>query len=66
MEGLQNLKYMLHKGDYTWKLDLRDEYFSVSLEKKIKTICPLPLVKKLVRVPLPLLLDQHHEYSQNC
>ena len=36
-------------------LDLIDAYFSVPLEKKFKTICSIPLVKKLVRVPLPLL-----------
>ena len=33
MEGLQNLKYMLQKGDYMCKLDLKDAYFSVPLEK---------------------------------
>ena len=33
MEGLQNLKYMLQKGDYMCKLDLQDAYFSVPLEK---------------------------------
>ena len=39
-----------------------------SLGKKFKAICSLPLVRKLVRVPLSLLClwDQHHEYSQNC
>ena len=33
MEGLQNLKYMLQKGDYMCKLDLKDAYFSVLLDK---------------------------------
>ena len=33
MEGLQNLKYMLQKGDYMCKLDLQDAYFSFPLEK---------------------------------
>ena len=33
MEGLQNLKYMLQKGDYMCKLDLKDAHFSVALEK---------------------------------
>ena len=33
MEGLQNLKYMLQKGDYMCKLDSKDAYFSVHLEK---------------------------------
>ena len=33
MEGLQNLKYMLQKGDYICKLDLKDAYFSVPLDK---------------------------------
>ena len=46
MEGLQNLKYMLQKGDYMCKLDLKDAYFSVPLEK-------ISLVGKLVRVLLP-------------
>ena len=55
MKGLQNLKYMLEKGDYMCKLDLKDAYFSVSLEKKFKAICSLPLVRELIRVPLPLL-----------
>ena len=32
-EGLQNLKYMLQKGDYMCKLGLKDEYFSVPLAK---------------------------------
>ena len=55
MEGLQNLNYVLQKRDYMCKLDLKDAYFSVPLEKKLKAICSLSLVRKLVRVPLPLL-----------
>ena len=55
MKGLQNLKYLLEKGDYMCTLDLKYTYFSVPLEKKFKAICSLPLVRKLVRVPLPLL-----------
>ena len=59
MEGLKNLKYMLQKEDYMCKLDLKDVYFSglffSSLGKSFKAICSLPLVRKLLRVPLPLL-----------
>ena len=33
IERLQNLKYMLQKGDYMCKLDLKDPYFLVPLEK---------------------------------
>ena len=33
MEGLQNLKYMLQKRHYMCKLDLKDAYFSIPLEK---------------------------------
>ena len=34
MEGLQNLEYMLQKGDYMCKLDLnKDAYFSIPLDK---------------------------------
>ena len=36
------------------KLNLKDAYFFSSLRKKFKGICSLPLVRKLVRVPLPL------------
>ena len=36
MEGLQNLKYMLQKGDYMCKLDSKDAYFSVPLEKNLR------------------------------
>ena len=54
MEALQNLKYMFQKRDYMCKLDLKDSYFSVPLEK-VKAIYSLPLVRKLARVPLPLL-----------
>ena len=63
MEGLQNLKYMLQKGDYMCKLDLKDAYFSVPLEKNSR---------QFVRFRWPgifafaLVWDQHHEYSQNC
>ena len=31
MEGLHHLKFMLRKGDYMCKLDLKDAYFSVPL-----------------------------------
>ena len=50
MECLQNLKYMLQKGYYMRKLNLE-----ISLGKKFKAICLLPLVRKIVRVHLPLL-----------
>ena len=40
MEGLQNLKYMLRKGDYMCKLDLKDTYFSVPLEKILDNLFP--------------------------
>ena len=33
LEVLQNLKYMLQKGDYMHKLDLTVAYFSVLLKK---------------------------------
>ena len=33
MEGLHCLKYVLQKGDYMCKADLKDAYFSVSLHK---------------------------------
>ena len=33
MEGLQSLKYILKKGDYMCKLDLKDAYFFSSLGK---------------------------------
>ena len=33
MEGLHCLTYVLQKGDYMWKIDLRDVYFSVPLHK---------------------------------
>ena len=55
MEGLQNLKYMLEKGDYICKLELKDAYLSVPLEKKFKAIRSLSSVGKLVQDPLPLL-----------
>ena len=38
MEGLQNLKSMLQKGDYMRKLDLKDAYFSVPLKKNSRQI----------------------------
>ena len=55
MEGLQKLKYMLQKEDYMCRLGLKDAYFSVLLEKKFKAFFSFLLVRKLVRVPLPLL-----------
>ena len=33
IEGLHYLKYVLQKGDYMCKVDLKDAYFSVSLHK---------------------------------
>ena len=36
IEGLENLKYILQKGDYMCKLDLKDAYFSVPLEKNLR------------------------------
>ena len=33
MKGLQNLKHMLQKRYYMYKLDLKDAYFSVPLKK---------------------------------
>ena len=55
MEGLQNLKYMLQKGDYMCKTRFKRCVLFSSLGKKFKAICLLSLVRKLVRVPLPLL-----------
>ena len=36
VQGLENLKYMLQKGDCMCKLDLKDAYFSILLEKNSK------------------------------
>ena len=63
VEGLQNLKYMLQKGGYMCKLDLKDAYFSVPLEKDSK-ICfdlgPAPRIfTKLVKVPMTILRKIH-------
>ena len=33
MEGLQNLRYLLQEGDYMCKLDLKDAYYCVPLQK---------------------------------
>ena len=69
MECLQNLKYMLQKGDYMCLTRLKRCILFSSLGKKFKAVCSLPLVRKLVRVLLPLLwfgTSKHHEYSQNC
>ena len=44
MEGLHCLKYVLQKGDYICKIDLKDAYFSVPLHKDSR---------KLVRFPWP-------------
>ena len=33
MEGLQNLRYLLQEGDYLSKLDLKDAYYCVPLQK---------------------------------
>ena len=43
MEGLQNIKYILEKGDYSYKLDLKYEYFSVPLEKNSRQFICLSL-----------------------
>ena len=42
MEGLQNLKYMLQKGDYMCKLDLKDEYFLGPFEKSSRQFVRFP------------------------
>ena len=33
MEGLQSLKYLLDQGDFLCKIDLKDAYFAIPLEK---------------------------------
>ena len=38
MEGLHCLKYVLEKGDYMCKVDLKDAYFSVPLHKDSRTL----------------------------
>ena len=42
MEGLQNLRYFLQEGDGLCKLNLKDTYYCV------------PLQKKLMRNPVPM------------
>ena len=54
MESLQNLKNMLQKGLHV-QTRLKRCIFLSSLGKKFKAVCSLLLVRKLVRVPLPLL-----------
>ena len=34
MEGLKDVKYLLKRGDWMCKLDLKDAYFSVPLETR--------------------------------
>ena len=36
MAGLQNLRYLLQDGDYMCKLDLKDVYYCVPLQKNSK------------------------------
>ena len=73
VEGLQNMKYMLQKGDYMCKLDLKDAYFSVSLEKISRQF--VRFCSQFVQFgqetctssfAFALVWDQHHENSQNC
>ena len=42
MEGLHCLKYMLQKGDYICKIDLKDAYFSVPLHKDSRKLVRFP------------------------
>ena len=68
-ERLQNLKYMLQRGRYMFKLDSKDAYFIFQFPWiKVKAVFSLSLVRKLVRTPFPFALvwDQYHKYSQNC
>ena len=47
MEGLHCLKYVLQKGDYMCKIDLKDAYFSVPLHKDSRKLVRFLWVGKL-------------------
>ena len=67
MEGLQNLKYMLQKGHYMCKLDLKDAYFSIPLEKiQGNLLASVGQETCTSSFAFALVWDQLHEYSQNC
>ena len=68
MEGLQNLEYMLEKGDYICKLELKDAYLSVPLEKKIQSNSFAFVGQETCTrsFAFTLVWDQRHKYSQNC
>ena len=55
MEGLNLLKEILEKGgDYLCKLDLKDAYFCVLLNKKTQKNCEIRMERHTLRVSLPL------------
>ena len=68
MEGLLNLKYMLEKEDYIYKLELKDAYLSVPLEKKIQSNSFAFVGQETCTrsFAFALVWDQCHKYSQNC
>ena len=36
MESLQTLKYMMKERDHMYKIDLKDDYFTVPLDKSCR------------------------------
>ena len=64
MGGLQNLQYMLQKGDYTCKLDLKDAYCSFPLEKDQGNLSACVGPETCTSsFALALVWYLHHEYS---
>ena len=55
MEGPFFLKEILLKGDYMCKIDLKDAYFSVLLNRKSPKICEFQVERSNLSVSLPLL-----------
>ena len=55
MEGLHCLKYVLQKGDYICKIDLKDAMHQRSSTQRFTKISTISLGRELVRVPVPML-----------